>query len=251
MMVGLATKNSWWPMNRASQAVNKFVGNLNEQLSGAFTNAEDIVKRIAQAKDWSDEQLTKARQDIDNIRDTTLSNLQTLAQNAPADQRLQLAAATVDRSLSFLESKYPDLERTTLVAGQSIDIAADFVATIKDNPGRRLISICAGAVLGLIVAWLLGLDTFQAAMAGTGQSASAAPSSLKWGDALTGLLMGRGSAPARGHKASAVSEGQPQDREHYTLDRRLTMGQIPSFDALKLYNDWKFRQKADELDRER
>jgi hypothetical protein len=196
MLVGLGTKNTWWPMNRASQAVDSLVGNLDEELKGVYSNAMEIVEGIAQAKNWSAEQLENARQDIENIRNTTLTNLQTLAENAPANQRLQLVAATVDRSLSFLESKYPDLERAMLIAGRSIDIAADFVATFKDNPGRRLISIGAGAILGLIAAWALGLDAFQAAYQAPPEQVEAGASpEWQWGIALTGLLMGLGSTP--------------------------------------------------------
>jgi len=70
------------------------------------------------------------------------------------------------------------------------------VATFKDNPGRRLISICAGAILGLIAAWALGLDAFQAAyQAPPGDVVGGVPPQWQWGIAVTGLLMGLGSTP--------------------------------------------------------
>jgi hypothetical protein len=138
-LVGL--KNDWWPMNRMKQAVDTFTGGLNEQLTDVFTDAESFVRRLGEAEKWADDTLNDALEDVDRLRTTTLDNLQTLAQNAPANQRLQFAAASADRALNFLESKYPDLQRATFITGQSLDIAAEFVATFKDNPGRRLISV--------------------------------------------------------------------------------------------------------------
>lgn len=190
-LVGLVAKNTWWPMNRANEQVNGLVNNLDQELVGVYTNAAEIVRGIVAAKKLGNDLLNSALADLETIRDTTFIDLQTLAQNAPANQRVQFVAAATSRSLEFLESKYPDLQKAMLVANRSIDITAAFVETFKDNPGRRLISICAGAVLGLIFAWTLGLDTFRAAEPAGGGTAT-----LQWGVALTGLLMGLGSTPA-------------------------------------------------------
>jgi hypothetical protein len=71
---------------------------------------------------------------------------------------------------------------------------ADVVATFKDNPGRRLISIYVGAVFGLLVSGMLSLDLFAAAL--QRPTATIGPSWLPHlGIVLTGLVMGLGSNP--------------------------------------------------------
>ena len=74
----------------------------------------------------------------------------------------------------------------------------EFVQTFEDNPARRLMSLHAGAVLGLIAAGLLGLDAIQAVFEGVpsgwlaGKSYSLLPGI---GAAVTGLAIGAGATP--------------------------------------------------------
>jgi hypothetical protein len=193
-LVGL--KNDWWPMSAIKKSVDDFTAGVNKQLANDFANVEGFVKELQKAGKVTADRMTEIKADIERLRTTTVDNLETLARNAPANQRLQFAAASADRALNFLESKYPELQRATFVTGRSLDIAADFVATFKDNPGRRLISISFGAILGLIAAWALGLDAFQAAyQAPPGAVIGGASPQWQWGVALTGLLMGLGATP--------------------------------------------------------
>jgi hypothetical protein len=62
------------------------------------------------------------------------------------------------------------------------------VNSLADNPGRRILSIYLGALMGLVVAVILGLDVF-AAVLGT------VSTGLKYGVAATGLVMCLGSSP--------------------------------------------------------
>jgi len=193
-LVGL--KKSWWPMSTIKESVDDFTAGIDKQLTNDFANIEGFVNELKNAGKLTATRLNDIQADIDHLRTTTVDNLTTLAQNAPANQRLQYAAASADRALNYLESKYPELQSAAFVTGRSLDIAADFVATFKDNPGRRLISICAGAILGLIAAWALGLDAFQAAyQAPPDEVSGSASPQWQWGIALTGLLMGLGSNP--------------------------------------------------------
>ena len=97
--------------------------------------------------------------------------------------------------ISYFDKKVDGLQDAAIIATQSVTGLADFVATFKDNPARRLISIYAGAFLGLLVAGFLGLDVFKAAMETAQTSTSAGGLFPYWGVAITGIVMGLGSNP--------------------------------------------------------
>jgi hypothetical protein len=74
--------------------------------------------------------------------------------------------AALEAAKAYLNSVSPAARLSLYVdlSGTAIQGATDFLATFKDNPGRRLLSIYAGCVLGLVVAGLLGLDVFRAVL---------------------------------------------------------------------------------------
>jgi hypothetical protein len=95
-----------------------------------------------------------------------------------------------------------------LVAGQAVDSVGSFIATFKDNPGKRLLSLELGALAGLAIAGLLGVDVFKAVLSPDAKTdiAFTWPTSIdgvwNWivsapffGVAATGLLLGLGSNP--------------------------------------------------------
>lgn len=95
-----------------------------------------------------------------------------------------------------------------LVAGQAVDSVGSFIATFKDNPGKRLLSLELGALAGLAIAGMLGVDLFKAVLSPDSKTDIAFnwPTSIdgiwNWivtapffGVAATGLLLGLGSNP--------------------------------------------------------
>jgi hypothetical protein len=70
--------------------------------------------------------------------------------------------------------------------------ATTFLSTFSDNPGRRLISIAAGAFLGLLVAGAFGLDIFEAV---SNEAPPPTGALFALGVVCTGLVMGLGSSP--------------------------------------------------------
>ena len=76
-------------------------------------------------------------------------------------------------------------------AASSVAAVSDFVGSLKDNPGRRIISIFLGALLGLGVSGVIGLDVFAATIGTPANTADV----FKWGVALRGVVMGLGSNP--------------------------------------------------------
>ena len=112
------------------------------------------------------------------------------------NQRMQLLAAAASQNVTYLHKKYgeavPDLEQALDTANAAINGLQDFLATFKDNPGRRLLSIYLGMVLGLGIAGVFGLDVFQAVLQTPGE-----PNNLLVDGRviLTGLMIGLGSNP--------------------------------------------------------
>jgi hypothetical protein len=90
-----------------------------------------------------------------------------------------------------LRKLLPALESSGSVANRALAGVSEFVQTFADNPARRLMSIYAGALLGLVFAWALRLDAIQATL-GTIDFPGVAPN---LGVAATGLVIGLGAAP--------------------------------------------------------
>lgn len=82
-------------------------------------------------------------------------------------------------------------------AGQAAGVAlsglGDLVASFSDNPGKRLLSLLLGALAGVVVAGVLGLDLFTAVL-GT-PDADGRLVATAWGVIFTGIVMGLGSSP--------------------------------------------------------
>jgi hypothetical protein len=217
------TKGAFWPLNLINQQVNGMVNDLDGKLQPVYDAAKENIDALERAGTLAGDELKKARKELEDLKART-TQLKALA---PDNQRVNMIAASAFQGVSFLEKKYPSVVESAEIAHQAIVGVSDFVATFKDNPGRRLISILLGMVLGLLVAGVVRLDVFKAASQtpATAESAVApegrvasegrpAPASqgttteryrtwnlmgfevgLFWGVAFTGLLMGLGSNP--------------------------------------------------------
>lgn len=229
-IIGL-TKGAFWPLNLINDQVNGMVEDLDDKLRPVYDEAEKAIRTAAVATEEGQKKLEEALKELEKLK----ANTARLKELAPDNQRVNLIAASAFQGVSLLEKKYPAVAQTAEVAQQAIVGVSDFVATFKDNPGRRLISILLGMILGLLVAGVIRLDVFEAAAqtpptagqnppAGAQQAAgqnapaggqpAAAPANaaagavreretnflgftvgLYWGVAFTGLLMGLGSNP--------------------------------------------------------
>lgn len=111
----------------------------------------------------------------------------------PDNERVQLLVTAASPHVDYLRKKYeanlPNLNAAAAIAGTAIDGLQNFIASFKDNPGRRLISIYLGVILGLTVAGYFGLDLFQAVLKDTAQSTN------HLNIIITGVVVGLGSNP--------------------------------------------------------
>lgn len=119
------------------------------------------------------------------------NRFQELEELAPGNQRVRLLTLTATESINHLTETYGDvfeeLTAASTTANSAISGLQGFLATFNDNPGRRLISLYLGSILGLVVAGLFGLDVFQATL---DNSVYPLLSII-----LTGILIGLGANP--------------------------------------------------------
>ena len=198
---------SYWPLN----VINNQVLTLSDELDTSLKPFhEEAIKKIEEAKKIANldpaikKRLEDAPADIKRLK-KRFDELQRLA---PGNQRVQLLAAAASQNVDYLTEKYGDvvagLKDAATVANSAIDGLQNFLASFKDNPGRRLISIYLGAILGLILAGMFSLDVFSAA----GVSTDAYPRARI---ILTGILIGLGSGPT--HEVIRVIQEFKENRK--------------------------------------
>jgi hypothetical protein len=177
-------KGSLWPMSLVSEQADKLLSSLNQKLTPFYNEASSAMTTLGSAP----EKLKAAQDELGELK----KRIEALTKIAPAldNQHINLLSASAFQSVNFLAEIDPKLRQFTSVANQAIVGVSDFVATFRDNPGRRLISIFVGATLGCVIAGLIGLDVFKAVLGVTIDYIG-----WHWGVAATGLLMGFGSSP--------------------------------------------------------
>ena len=113
---------------------------------------------------------------------------------AKDNQRVALLASTTSQTITRIDTLLGAQDKFVRAAfndaSQVATGALDLVAALKDNPGKKIISLLIGAALGLIAAGFVGLDLFAAAGA-----ALPGGEDFKVGVMITGLILGLGSNP--------------------------------------------------------
>lgn len=185
-----AVKGSWWPLVTPKEWLDGLAAALDQTMKPFYDSVQTKIADLQTANTWAQGKATEAGQDLEQLK----TQLETLKQLPMDNQRAQLLLTSTQHSVDFFSQKYPDLKEVAALASIGIDSVTDFVASFKDNPGRRLISLYLGALLGLAIAGFLGLDMFRAILDnGAPALQAAAPSQL--GVAITGLVMGLGANP--------------------------------------------------------
>jgi hypothetical protein len=184
-------KGSYWPLNVVGNQVDTMVMNLDAAVQPFYQGAADAVTKLAQAEQWSQQQIDSATAEIAQFRQR-FAELQALA---PDNQRIQLLVAAAVQNVAYIEQKYKDhIADFTLargVADEAINGLQNFVASFKDNPGRRLISLYLGVLAGVVVAGFMGLDLVRASL----QIPPDKLSHPRLDIVLTGVVLGLGSSP--------------------------------------------------------
>jgi hypothetical protein len=191
--VGLI-KDSWWPFGQFRKQLDTLVSGLDEVLKKFFDHAEARAEALQDAAGGKANAEHVVSQ-IKRVRARTEALRRDLDVLASDKQQFQLLAASAVDAVSYTERLLPEAQRDAAITLQAITGMTDFIDTFKDNPGRRLISIFIGSGIGLLVAWLLGLDVFRAVLAAPTVGIQREALFPALGVAITGMVIGLGANP--------------------------------------------------------
>lgn len=182
---------TYWPLGAVQQQVSALVGELDSSLKPFHDELKTELDTLAKRGKLTTAQIDQGKKEIDSLK----QRFDGLTKMATDHQKVQLLAASASQSVSHLYGKYKDvvgdMDRANAAANNAIAGIQTFLVTFKDNPGRRVISLYAGALLGVAVAGAFGLDLFQAVL-------EPGPQQLPYRSlrvVLTGLIIGLGSNP--------------------------------------------------------
>ncbi|MDQ2771859.1 MAG: hypothetical protein M3Y54_15325, partial [Bacteroidota bacterium] len=180
----------YWPMTSISQQVHALENELAEAMQPFHDQLHNSLSQVQQVAVQAPGFLDAAQRDMLRMK----ARFDDIRAHAPSNQRMQLLAASASQSVNFLVTKYgehlPELRAGTALADTAIGGMQDFLVTFKDNPGRRLLSIYMGALLGLTLAWVFQLDVFAAvasAPAGAAAAGGLAPAAPVLADTTRAL----------------------------------------------------------------
>jgi len=193
-VIGLL-KDSWWPFGQFRKQLDTLVSQLDGVLKEYFDRAESTARTVRRnvADVGAEQQYITS--ELTRVRDQNAALQRNLGLLAQDRQHVQLLAASAVSAVSYVERLLPEAQNEAAIAMQAITGLTDFVETFKENPGRRLISIFAGAGVGLLIAGTLGLDIFQAVLAAGATTTQAGTLFPALGVAITGVVIGLGANP--------------------------------------------------------
>lgn len=186
-----AAFGTYWPLGAIQKQVGSLVADLDRSLKPFHDRLKGELDALAKAGTLTMDEVAHGKQEIDRLK----TRFDTLSGMGVDNQKVQLLVATASQNVSHLYGKYKgvveDIDRANAAATSAISGVQSFLVTFKDNPGRRVISMYAGAVMGVGVAGVFGLDLFQAVL-------EPGPGGLPYQSlrvVLTGLVIGLGSNP--------------------------------------------------------
>lgn len=179
---------SFWPLDEVAKQIVGRINALGQPL-------EPYLKDFNKLLDKGNSAVEKLNADqVKEAQDELNTSLSQLSKFAAKNGSSQLFVAGVEQKLYDLQKRYP-LDQNEVAAiiktmkGGTTDVD-NFVKSFQENPGRKLISLWMGILLGLVAAWILGLDLLATVLQ-AGQSHS-----VPLGIILAGVVMGLGSSPA-------------------------------------------------------
>ncbi len=183
---------SWWPLQGVTARLNTLIGDLNNQYLNAFVSeAQRKISEAHAAGIATIEDVDAANKALTDLKST----IDGWPMAAPDNQRLRALVSLVSNRINYLGDKVNGLRDAADVAVQAVGSISDFVDSFKDNPGRRVISIYLGALIGMVSAGVLGMDIFKAVLDSTPTIPSLGLIRVHLGVAITGLVIGLGSSP--------------------------------------------------------
>lgn len=186
-----AAFGTYWPLGAIQKQVGSLVADLDRSLKPFHDRLKGELDALAKAGTLTMDEVAHGKQEIDRLK----TRFDALSGMGVDNQKVQLLVAAAAQNVNHLYGKYKgvvaDMDRANAAATSAISGVQSFLVTFKDNPGRRVISMYAGAIMGVGVAGTFGLDLFQAVL-------EPGPGGLPYRSlrvVLTGLVIGLGSNP--------------------------------------------------------
>jgi hypothetical protein len=198
----------WWPLSVVSDELTTFETQTNKLLNDVVEDAKSALAQARQAVAAGSDEATEIQAALVAL-ETKSASLKKQFQNAqnklaPGSSRVQRIADVASDAHAELTNALATAKGGTTAAAKVLEQTADaadqallIIASFEDNPARRLAGLAMGAALGSIVAGGVGLNIFSATLAPAGAGTTDWTQLLLGGAgmALTGIIIGLGSAP--------------------------------------------------------
>jgi hypothetical protein len=173
----------YWPLTQLSRQLKTLSEGLDARIEPLYRSVDEQLESLkddhgslSEEVSATRERLTRLQVEIDRLR-------QGNAENLSVRRATDLVSRYVAEAATVLPANDQEIEAISRLLGSM----EQFVDSFADNPGRRLISLWLGIVLGIVVAAWLQLDLFLATL-GTDASMRNV--------IITGVVIGLGSNPA-------------------------------------------------------
>ncbi len=185
-LVDRLVRNPSWPFSSDAELLSNLADQLSskvkaplDQVHKFLGSADADAKKLLNDKPHIQDQVNKLLDSVNKLLSgqedpKSWSRLNAL-QVGLADLNTQLDSASTGANLNLAVS--------------TLDALYGWIDSLLMNPGRKIMSLFAGSLVGLVAAWLFGLDLVHAALN------VAPPPGWAWGMALTGVVVGLGSNP--------------------------------------------------------
>src|SRR5579864_308163 len=183
-LVDRIAPNPSWPFSSDAQLLTKFADQLTRYVKTPLTQAD---QRVQQAKAGTQ----PLPGDLDAIQAEVtglLKSVDVVLKGQPSPTSSQ-SILQLQMGLTRIQADVPALKADLNAGIAALDGLSGILDSILTNPGRKIMSLFGGALIGLGVVGWLGLDLISAALG------HKPPASWDWALAITGIVVGLGSNP--------------------------------------------------------
>ena len=196
-------KNPSWPFSGDAKRLDDFAAQVTQIVTPALTQATQVLTS-------ADAMAANAPAGFDNFKNRAAALQATVDAMVNArNPNYAGGLVALKQGLDDLGGAlaHPEARASVVAASDAVDSLKKLVESASDDPGRRIMSLFAGMILGVLAAGVLGLDVIHAALGVPDKSISlwSSPSlsawwneglaAWPWGMLATGIAIGLGSNP--------------------------------------------------------
>jgi len=173
-----------WPFGILTKPIKDLATQIGAVMPGYLTQANDFLTKTKADGTLAQDKLAGLEADLISAQD----ELAKLTAGLPADSSARGFVSSFASRLQRIQGVLP-VGDAALTTGQgAIVILDNLLAKMQSNPGRRIIGMLAGTILGMIICAILDVDMLNAIFGMT-------YSGFQVGIVATGILVGLGADP--------------------------------------------------------